>query len=86
MMDEIKQNLGVIFSVKINVRSDKKDADAAVDYQFGSNKLPTKKETDKVIRDGIKAVNEALGVDDARLSTMEDFGFAASPNLEWKLD
>lgn len=83
MRDEIQ----VTMSMKVNLISEDADGQmGAVDYGFGVNKVPTKKEMDEAIKGAIAMFNEQLGVTDSRLVQLEDFGIASPKNMLWEFD
>lgn len=82
----MKDDLQVHLTATCNVISDETGKQGAVTYQFGVNKVPTKVEMDEVVKDCIRQFNEAAGSKDARLVTLEDFGFASTQNMEWQFD
>lgn len=81
----MRDQLGVMISAKFNLISD--DANdgegqqGAVESDFGVNRVPTVEEVQAALQTAIQAFNNALGVDDSRLTTMEDFGFAQPNNM-----
>lgn len=81
-----KGDFQVLLSAKVNLISDKAGQEGSVNYEFGVNQIPTKAHMDKVIRECIAVFNAQLNVDDARLVTMGDFGFAATKGMNWEFE
>jgi len=83
----MRDQLGVMISAKFNLISD--DANdgqgqqGAIESDFGVNRVPSLEEVEKALQTAIDYFNEALGVEDTRLVTMGDFGFAEPNNLVW---
>lgn len=83
----MREQLGVMISATYNLISD--DANDGEGQQgnivadFGVNKVPTLEQVQASLDNAIKVFNDALGVNDTRLVTMGDFGFAEPRSMQW---
>lgn len=80
---DIKDDLGLHLELKANLTSDQKGVTGCVTFQFGVNKLPTRDDVNDALKRSIQQFNEMAGCDDARLTTLSDFGFADVPSMGW---
>ena len=80
----MRDQLGIMMSIKVNLYSEKAGGIVAIERDFGVNNLPSKAEVDAIILDSIATGNETFDVDDCRLTTMSDFGFANPKDFGWK--
>ena len=80
-----RDDLQVHLTLTINFASDQnEDIQGKITYQFGVNHVPTKAEIDEAIKTQLAGVNEQFGLTDARLTKMEDWGYATTRGLDWK--
>lgn len=83
----MRDDLGIMISAKFNLISESANDGigqrGAVESDFGVNKVPTVAEVQAFLEEAIAYFNDALGVEDTRLVTMSDFGFAESNSLRW---
>lgn len=83
----MRDDLGVMITARFNLFSesanDGEGQQGAVESDFGVNRVPSLEEVERALETAKTAFNNALGVDDARLVTMGDFGFAEPANMVW---
>lgn len=79
----VNANFGIVAEIKVHVISDSSEQEAIVDFKHGVNRVPTWAELDDYRKQAIEAVNKALRVDDCRLATIGDRGFAEPVSLRW---
>lgn len=81
-----RDELQVHLTLTINFVSDERpDIQGQITYQFGVNHIPTKAEIDEAIKTQLAGLKDH-GIPDARLTRMEDWGFATTKGLDWKFD
>lgn len=82
-MADMKDDLGLHLELKANLASDKLGVTGCVTFQFGVNKMPTLADVNDALAKSIDQFNKTTGADDARLTTLRDFGFADEPSMAW---
>jgi hypothetical protein len=80
---KMREELGVMISAKFNLISEDADTRGNIVSDFGINRVPTVEEVQSALEKSIAYFNEALGVEDTRLVTMGDFGFAEPRDMVW---
>ena len=79
----MREELGVMVSFKANLISPSTGQQGAIEGDFGVNTIPTREAVIAMVENAINVFNEALGVDDTRVTDMGDFGFAQPRNSAW---
>lgn len=79
--------LGVTFEAVIHLISDSRANEAHCGVTLGVNRIPTKKDVDRMVAQAIAAANEASGAGDYRLVTIADRHIPPGHGLaDWVVD